>query len=127
MIGWRRFLGAALAVLVGVAVVAGCGPTAASRTSTAPGSAPGSGSVAGADSGLSVVALSSLPTQATDTVRRIQRGGPFASRQDGTVFGNREGMLPREPGGYYHEYTVTTPGSDDRGARRIARRVLLHR
>ena len=39
--------------------------------------------------------------------------------QDGEVFQNREGVLPQEPQGYYHEYTVKTPGSSDRGARRI--------
>ena len=65
------------------------------------------------------VALSSLPTQAADTVHLIQRGGPFPYRQDGVVFDNLEHRLPNEPRGYYHEYTVRTPGSPDRGARRI--------
>ena len=37
----------------------------------------------------------------------------------GIVFENRERLLPDEPIGYYHEYTVPTPGSSDRGARRI--------
>ena len=54
-----------------------------------------------------------------DTIRLIQQGGPFPYRQDGVVFQNREGVLPRKASGYYHEYTVTTPGSPDRGARRI--------
>ncbi len=49
----------------------------------------------------------------------IERGGPFPYAKDGAVFGNREWLLPRERSGYYREYTVTTPGSDDRGARRI--------
>jgi ribonuclease T1 len=65
------------------------------------------------------VNLSSLPAEARTTVAAIQRGGPFPYSQDGTVFGNREGLLPPEPRGYYHEYTVPTPGSSDRGARRI--------
>ncbi|WP_163513697.1 ribonuclease domain-containing protein [Fodinicola acaciae] len=68
---------------------------------------------------LPTVALSSLPSQATDTVRLVQKGGPFPYRQDGTVFSNREGLLPQQSSGYYHEYTVKTPGSPDRGARRI--------
>ncbi|WP_446666864.1 ribonuclease domain-containing protein [Flexivirga sp. B27] len=65
-------------------------------------------------------ALSSLPTQATDTANLIQEGGPFPyPDNDGVVFDNREGILPAEDSGYYHEYTVITPGSDNRGTRRI--------
>ena len=60
-----------------------------------------------------------LPPEARDTLARIARGGPFRYRQDGTVFQNREGRLPAAPRGTYHEYTVVTPGSRDRGARRI--------
>jgi guanyl-specific ribonuclease Sa len=60
-----------------------------------------------------------LPPEARDTLALIARGGPFPHRQDGTVFGNREGRLPPQPRGYYHEYTVDTPGLDYRGARRI--------
>lgn len=65
------------------------------------------------------VAASSLPSQAQDTLRLIDQGGPFRYDQDGVVFENREGLLPHESTGYYHEYTVVTPGSSDRGARRI--------
>ncbi len=60
-----------------------------------------------------------LPAEARTTIALIQRGGPFPYRQDGSVFGNREGRLPERPRGYYREYTVDTPGSGDRGARRI--------
>jgi ribonuclease T1 len=60
-----------------------------------------------------------LPDEALDTIDLIQRGGPFPYRQDGTTFGNRERLLPDEARGYYREYTVKTPGSPDRGARRI--------
>ena len=60
-----------------------------------------------------------LPPEARDTLALIARGGPFPNRQDGVVFGNREGLLPPQPRGYYHEYTVATPGLDYRGARRI--------
>ena len=49
----------------------------------------------------------------------IRKGGPFTYQQDGTPFGNREQLLPKRSHGYYREYTVTTPGSRDRGARRI--------
>ena len=60
-----------------------------------------------------------LPSQAHDTLDLIEQGGPYPYSQDGTVFDNREGVLPSEPSGYYHEYTVITPGSSTRGARRI--------
>ncbi|MGH3489739.1 MAG: ribonuclease domain-containing protein, partial [Actinopolymorphaceae bacterium] len=64
-------------------------------------------------------AASSLPAEAAETLDLIHAGGPFPYEQDGTVFQNREGLLPAEPTGYYREYTVPTPGSPDRGARRI--------
>jgi ribonuclease T1 len=60
-----------------------------------------------------------LPPEARDTIVLIQRGGPFPNRQDGSVFGNREGHLPERPRGYYREYTVDTPGLSHRGTRRI--------
>lgn len=60
-----------------------------------------------------------LPPEAHDVLDRIASGGPFEYRQDGGVFQNRERRLPAQPRGYYHEYTVETPGSGDRGARRI--------
>jgi ribonuclease T1 len=71
------------------------------------------------DSGLPVVELQELPPEAEDTVELIEAGGPFPEDRDGIVFENREEILPDEELGYYHEYTVPTPGSDDRGARRI--------
>jgi ribonuclease T1 len=60
-----------------------------------------------------------LPSQAHDTLDLIEQGGPYPYSQDGVVFQNREGVLPSESTGYYHEYTVITPGSSTRGARRI--------
>jgi len=60
-----------------------------------------------------------LPAEAIDTLALIQRGGPFPYRKDGTVFQNRERLLPQKTRGYYREYTVPTPGARDRGARRI--------
>lgn len=67
----------------------------------------------------STVGLSELPPQAQDVHRRILAGGPFRYDKDGSVFGNRERALPRRPRGFYHEYTVPSPGARDRGARRI--------
>ena len=60
-----------------------------------------------------------LPAEARHTLALIDQGGPFPYARDGIVFGNVERLLPRHPRGYYHEYTVKTPGSRDRGARRI--------
>lgn len=65
------------------------------------------------------VSRSALPAEALHTMDLIARGGPFPYHQDDSVFGNREGLLPDRPRGYYHEYTVETPGLDHRGARRI--------
>ncbi|MFJ5678467.1 ribonuclease [Streptomyces sp. NPDC093097] len=65
------------------------------------------------------VCYSKLPSQAHDTLDLIAKGGPYPYPKDGTVFDNREGVLPSQSRGYYHEYTVVTPGSPDRGARRI--------
>ncbi|GAA1243149.1 ribonuclease domain-containing protein [Prauserella halophila] len=82
--------------------------------------AGGGGSLPGAESGFEVVVFDDLPPDAERTWELIERGGPFPyPERDGTVFGNREGLLPDEPDGYYHEYTVATPGSADRGARRL--------
>lgn len=65
------------------------------------------------------VALTTLPKEAQATLTLIARGGPFPYQRDGVVFGNREKHLPAQARGYYHEYTVPTPGSNTRGARRI--------
>lgn len=68
---------------------------------------------------LPVVVEADLPPEARDTLRLIERGGPFPYRRDGIEFGNRERRLPLRGRGFYKEYTVPTPGSSDRGARRI--------
>jgi ribonuclease T1 len=65
------------------------------------------------------VALNQLPAQGIETYQLIHQGGPFPFGKDGVVFGNRERLLPTAKRGYYHEYTVKTPRSRDRGARRI--------
>jgi guanyl-specific ribonuclease Sa len=60
-----------------------------------------------------------LPREVAETLALIDRGGPFPYDRDGSTFQNREGLLPSRPRGYYREYTVPTPGSPDRGARRV--------
>jgi len=68
---------------------------------------------------ISIVPLSQLPPEGQEVHRRIHDGGPFLYSKDGTVFGNRERLLPRKVRGFYREYTVPTPGLRHRGARRI--------
>lgn len=70
-------------------------------------------------SGLSIIRYRDLPKEAKQTIQLIDQGGPFPFERDGITFQNRERILPRKPAGYYREYTVITPGSRDRGARRI--------
>jgi ribonuclease T1 len=65
------------------------------------------------------VALSALPKEGQRVYALIQQGGPFEFDKDGTVFGNRERLLPAQTRGFYREYTVTTPGVSHRGARRL--------
>jgi len=68
---------------------------------------------------LGEIPVSQLPPEAQQTLMQIKRGGPFAHAKDGAVFGNYEGVLLKRKRGYYHEYTVRTPGVRSRGARRI--------
>ncbi|HOB47423.1 MAG TPA: ribonuclease domain-containing protein [Zoogloea sp.] len=65
------------------------------------------------------ISATSLPAEARETLALIHQGGPYPYRRDGIVFQNREGRLPGATRGYYREFTVATPGSRDRGARRI--------
>lgn len=71
------------------------------------------------DDGAGTVAVDRLPAEARTTLALIDAGGPFPYRRDGITFYNREQRLPPRPKGFYREYTVPTPGSADRGARRI--------
>lgn len=96
---------AAIALALLLALAAGLAPT------LAPGDA-------GAD-GARTVRLADLPPEAAATLELIRRGGPFPHARDGTVFFNREKLLPEAPRGSYREYTVPTPGLNHRGARRI--------
>lgn len=99
-------------VLTAVLALAGCG-SSSSRSS------PASSTSASKPAGMSTIAEASLPVEARDVIKRIDDGGAFQYRQDGVTFQNRERLLPAEPGGYYREYTVSTPGAADRGARRL--------
>lgn len=69
--------------------------------------------------GLGTISIAELPSQGQQTYERIHQGGPFPYEKDGVVFGNRERLLPSKVRGYYREYTVKTPGSRNRGTRRI--------
>ncbi|MER6065922.1 ribonuclease domain-containing protein [Streptomyces sp. NPDC001792] len=114
-----------LLALVLAVLLAGC----SSGSSSGPGSGAGAGTggrVSGTSAsvpawahGMGTVRESRLPAEARRTLDLIDKGGPFPYAKDGVVFGNFEGRLPKHPRGYYHEYTVPTPGSHDRGARRI--------
>ncbi|MFJ3642935.1 ribonuclease domain-containing protein [Streptomyces sp. NPDC090108] len=124
-------------VLVLAVLLAGCsgdgtgtgtGTPAASRTVSGPAlstsatsvsPAPPAASVPSWSRGMATVPAARLPAEARRTLALIDRGGPFPYTRDGIVFGNFERLLPRQARGYYHEYTVPTPGSRDRGARRI--------
>ncbi|MFC5722424.1 ribonuclease domain-containing protein [Streptomyces gamaensis] len=99
-------------------------PAAGSSGSTA---APAPGATSGAAAaatppwakGMKTVSRSKLPAEARHTLDLIDKGGPFPYDKDGTVFGNYENRLPKQRRGYYHEYTVPTPGARNRGAQRI--------
>lgn len=96
---WTRWLTSVLLVLVGLLPLA-----EAREARVSPGAE---------------VAAADLPREARETIILIRRGGPFPYSKDGSVFGNREGQLPKMHRGHYTEYTVRTAGAPDRGARRI--------
>ncbi|MFD9609461.1 ribonuclease domain-containing protein [Streptomyces sp. NPDC004288] len=110
-----------LLALVLAVLLAGCSSAGGGATGTvtpAPSRATATAAPTGT-SGLPTVRAADLPPEARETLALIARGGPFPYAKDGTVFSNFERVLPREARGYYHEYTVKTPGGRDRGARRI--------
>jgi ribonuclease T1 len=93
-------------------------------TSDSAGTTSSSSSLSGSvdsESGLAWIKSEDLPSEAWETLSLIDSGGPYPFAQDDEVFGNFEELLPQQPGGYYREYTVITPGADTRGARRIVR------
>jgi ribonuclease T1 len=68
---------------------------------------------------VTAIAIAEVPPEARVTIALIRKGGPYPYAKDGAIFGNREGILPKQRRGYYREYTVKTPGVRTRGARRI--------
>jgi ribonuclease T1 len=86
---------------------------------SSPGSSGASASTSVANDGTRTVSTRDLPKEARATLDRIAAGGPYPYAQDGTVFQNREQLLPAMPSGYYREFTVPDPKAGDRGARRI--------
>jgi ribonuclease T1 len=91
-----------------------------SSTTAPTTTAAASANVPGSSSGLPVKTLSSLPKEAADTWKLIQQGGPYPyPKNDGVVFHNNGTVLPRNKDGYYHEYTVDTPGAKNRATRRL--------
>jgi ribonuclease T1 len=128
-----------LALLVAVALLTACGqrttgqagaagalPAAEGATATQRATAGRTPTVpartqpaADATDRLPAIPFAQLPPEARETIHLIDRDGPCPYAQDGATFGNRERLLPARPEGYYREYTVRTPGSRDRGARRI--------
>jgi ribonuclease T1 len=115
---WALVLAALMAGLV-----TGCG--GASDSATVPGrtqtqvSSSAAYTGVDAESGLAWIARDELPPEALDTLAVIAAGPPYEYARDGITFENREGLLPEHEYGYYEEFTVETPGSSDRGARRI--------
>jgi len=115
------------AALIGLIAVSGCAGTAEVGTIPA-GEAPAAVVVesryadlapAEPTTDLSTMTVEQLPPEGIETLELIASDGPFPYDKDGSTFSNREGILPQEPKGFYAEYTVITPGEDDRGARRI--------
>ena len=117
----------ALALLAVAWLAAGCiaagyetsGPQDLVTPEAATATTPAAPTATTPSDGLPTIRVADLPAEARDTLALIEQGGPFPYRQDGIVFENREGRLPAKPQGYYHEYTVKTPGASNRGARRI--------
>ncbi|MFE5795023.1 ribonuclease domain-containing protein [Streptomyces sp. NPDC056503] len=125
-----RCLRLGLAVLAGLSLLltgcsAGTAPSTAtaapSRTAATAAPAPSVAPTAPPSraSGLPTVREAELPPEARRTLALIRAGGPFPYAKDGSVFSNFERILPPRKRGYYHEYTVRTPGERDRGARRV--------
>jgi ribonuclease T1 len=108
------------------AILGGCGKDGSRNATQESGASSSQAQLAPAASGtpaasgaLATVTKAQLPGETADTLRLIKAGGPFPFGEDGVLFRNSAGLLPQHPRGYYHAYTVRTPGSADRGLRRI--------
>ncbi len=129
-LGWRYLLQPSVPIEGPATPAAVAAPTYAAPTPVTPATAPAAAgrplptspvplATPRAGDRMATIQYDRLPVEAQATLRLIAARGPFPYRQDGATFQNREGLLPRQPGGYYKEYTVETPGSPDRGARRL--------
>ena len=129
LMGQRRAL--ALVALLLVLIVSACSTATDSTATRAPSTDPAATGAQGIGFGASFVsvapdewnggaiAVGDLPSEALDVLALIADDGPYPYRQDGSTFQNREGILPDRNLGFYREFTVDTPGSSDRGARRL--------
>jgi RHS repeat-associated protein len=59
------------------------------------------------------------PPEVRNTLDRIRAGEGYPHRNDGTVFQNREGLLPPKADGYYREWVHPTPGVQGPGLQRV--------
>ncbi|GAA0620277.1 ribonuclease domain-containing protein [Streptomyces crystallinus] len=100
-------------------LLTGCGGESKKDVRPSGATASGAAATPGWAKGMATVRADRLPPEARQTLALIDRGGPYPYSKDGTVFGNFEKALPQQKRGYYHEYTVNTPKSRDRGARRL--------
>lgn len=117
------------ALLLGALALGGCATGTIALPDVADGAAGGAESTAAvthadlappaATTGLATMTVAQLPPQGVQTLELIRDGGPYPYAKDGSTFQNRERILPSRTSGFYAEYTVPTPGEDDRGARRI--------
>ncbi|MFC4942207.1 ribonuclease domain-containing protein [Pseudonocardia sp. GCM10023141] len=115
VVGVLVVLVAGFLLLARPATTAAAGPSAATgkcavQASVVPGAAA---------SRLPVQPLCALPKEAAQVWAQIVAGGKLRYDRDGITFANRERLLPSKASGFYREYTVTTPGESDRGARRL--------
>jgi|AraplaMF_Cvi_mMS_1032046.scaffolds.fasta_scaffold60950_1 ribonuclease T1 len=115
-------------IVASSAIVGGCGKGGSQNATEASGAsasqapvqpAQGASDIPSASGALGAIAKAQLPGEAAETLRLIKAGGPYPFSEDGVVFRNSALLLPKHPRGYYHAYTVRTPGSTDRGQRRI--------
>ena len=115
-------------IIILSAILGGCGKDGSRNATQEPGAsasetpaASGAPTASGAQAGSTPVAVTKaqLPAEAAETLRLIKTGGPYPFGEDGVLFRNSAQLLPQHPRGYYHAYTVRTPGAADRGQRRI--------
>lgn len=104
-------------VLSGGKATGGAGKSSGKATNSTSGSAPMINGVTVTDRVTGNVYQGTVDLQ--PTLDRIASGVKYPSRNDSTTFGNNEGLLPRQPAGYYTEYVVPTPGVNGVGPQRI--------